>query len=74
MVDANLCLQQYLTLRPRTGLQTREHGTGKITPDSDIVSAQAAWDEHRTAVFELVNILQWFACVERVYPVNKFRK
>ncbi len=43
----------------RTELQTRECGTGKIDPGSDLLSVLAASNENKTDVLELVNILQW---------------
>ncbi len=57
LVDPVLCTQRYFTPRPKTGLQARECGAGKINPDSDLFGALAIFGEHRADVLEFVNIL-----------------
>ncbi len=57
LVNPALCTQQYVTPRPKTGLQTRECGPSKINRASEILGALAVCDEHRVKVLEFVNIL-----------------
>ncbi len=57
-VGPALFTQRYFTLRPKTGLQVRECGTGKINPASYLIGALAVCDELRAEVLEFLNTLQ----------------